>query len=814
MALVVSIALGVVAFFQRQEAVAQRTEAIKQSQISLARQLAAQAQSVKLTGSEQVAALLDIRSLKIYPTGDAANFLIDNAFPRPVANMKHTSYALSVTFSPDGKYAATGMVDGTVRIWEVSTSKEVSNFTQAEYILNISFSRDGKYIVSLGGDGNAYIWEVATGNEVSSISDSINAVSFSSNGKDIISAGCEKLDEVNASCTQYSFSIWEAATGKKLKSIPYDTQGDESRNVAFSLDTKYMVSAGDRYLDIWEINSGRKIARILHTIDGGVRSLAFSPGGEYVVTGGNDGTVRVWEIATGREVARMTMSLGDPVASVVFSPDRKYVAAGSGEWSKSPLGSIDHTIRIWNAFTGVEVTRITQNSWVTSIAFSPDGKFIVSNECDKQDENFDCVQSSARVWEIRTDVERMIQEGGLSSAVFSSDGKYVASQSNDIQVWEPSTGRQVANFKNEQYTSSFAFSQDGKYIVTAGCDKYDADYICLQHSARVWEFAKGKEVSSMVHKGYVRFLAFSSDGENIISTDDHTVVIWQAYTGKEISRTVDEDNNIIAISSNGKYVVSSRCDKVDAVYICIEGFTRIWKTETGEDIVRLTDSTSIATFSPDGEYVILTNCIKHNILQNCTQSTLDELEIATGKEIIHVTHEGDVKSVAFSPDGKHAISEGSDGTARVWETATGKEIAHITHTSVVGNFALSPDGQYVISAFEDGSARVWELVTGKEIAYAKHVGSVSTVAFSPDGKYVVSGGCIEGDMVGCTKSSVRVWLWQPKDLIADTCSFMLRNLTRAEWAQYIGDAMPYQAVCENLPLEPEVTATPTVAATP
>jgi hypothetical protein len=37
---------------------------------------------------------------------------------------------------------------------------------------------------------------------------------------------------------------------------------------------------------------------------------------------------------------------------------------------------------------------------------------------------------------------------------------------------------------------------------------------------------------------------------------------------------------------------------------------------------------------------------------------------------------------------------------------------------------------------------------------------------------------------------------------------MPRNLTRDEWKQYIGDALPYQAVCENLPLETETTATP------
>ena len=77
---------------------------------------------------------------------------------------------------------------------------------------------------------------------------------------------------------------------------------------------------------------------------------------------------------------------------------------------------------------------------------------------------------------------------------------------------------------------------------------------------------------------------------------------------------------------------------------------------------------------------------------------------------------------------------------------------------------------------------------------------VTSVAFSLDGKYVIS---------GSTDGTVLVWVWQPKDLIASACLYLPRNLTRAEWKQYIGDALPYQAVCKNLPVEPE--ATPTVA---
>jgi type II secretory pathway pseudopilin PulG len=93
----------------------------------------------------------------------------------------------------------------------------------------------------------------------------------------------------------------------------------------------------------------------------------------------------------------------------------------------------------------------------------------------------------------------------------------------------------------------------------------------------------------------------------------------------------------------------------------------------------------------------------------------------------------------------------------------------------------------------------------RTITRMAHNGPVYCVAFSPDGKYVVS---------GSADKTTRIWLWQPNDLIANACKYLPRNLTHAEWNQYIGDALPYQAVCPNLPVEAEVIPTPSPTSTP
>jgi len=163
-----------------------------------------------------------------------------------------------------------------------------------------------------------------------------------------------------------------------------------------------------------------------------------------------------------------------------------------------------------------------------------------------------------------------------------------------------------------------------------------------------------------------------------------------------------------------------------------------------------------------------------------------------------MTHDQTVSAVAFNPDGKYVVS-GGDTTARVWEASTGREAARMIHDAEVTSIAFSPDGNHVISGSGDNTGRVWEAFSGREVVRLIHDDIVTAVAFSPDGRYVVS---------GSNDNTARIWYWQHAKLIENVCAFLPRNLTRAEWQQYIGDGLPYEAVCPNLPVEPEVIPYP------
>ena len=111
----------------------------------------------------------------------------------------------------------------------------------------------------------------------------------------------------------------------------------------------------------------------------------------------------------------------------------------------------------------------------------------------------------------------------------------------------------------------------------------------------------------------------------------------------------------------------------------------------------------------------------------------------------------------------------------------------MTHDGEVFSVAFSPDGKYVVSGGGDNTPRVWETDTGEEVARLYHDNWLYSVAFSPNGKYVVSGG---------VDNTARAWVWQPKDLIANACTTMPRNLTLAEWRQYVGVEIPYEVICD------------------
>jgi WD40 repeat protein len=259
--------------------------------------------------------------------------------------------------------------------------------------------------------------------------------------------------------------IWDAETGKELKKI--EEQTNWILSVAFSPDGKKIVTpSNDFTARIWDVDSdSATFGKVLKKFEGHtmhVYSAVFSPDGKKIVTGSDDGTARIWDVDSGKElqICKIPNPFGvwqkdaSAVCSVAFSPDGKRIVTGGG----------DRIVRIWDAESGKELKTLEGHADVGiiyAVAFSPDGKKVVSSSGDK----------TARIWDVETGKELKKLEMHpyeVGCAAFSPDGKKViTAHAGAVQIWDAETGKELRKIDGCMRAS---FSPDGKTIIAGNYD--------------------------------------------------------------------------------------------------------------------------------------------------------------------------------------------------------------------------------------------------------------------------------------------------------------------------------------------------------
>ena len=242
---------------------------------------------------------------------------------------------------------------------------------------------------------------------------------------------------------------------------------------------------------------------------------------------------------------------------VVFSPDGKYVASGGCDKVDDLYNCTLGIVRIKQMVNGQQIAQITHGLNVPSLAFRPDGKYLVTGGCDRKTDSGNCDFGSIRVWDVANwqEIAHMMQEGGIVSVIFSPDGRYVMSGGEDgtARVWDVTSKQEITRMNHgaTEYSYSVDLSQDGLYMVS-GSD--------LDNTVRVWEIASGEEIVHMTHesKSGVFAAAFSPNGRYVASgSSDSTARVWDISTGLEIARISHKSTvSSVAFSPDGQYVVS------------------------------------------------------------------------------------------------------------------------------------------------------------------------------------------------------------------------------------------------------------------
>ncbi len=465
----------------------------------------------------------------------------------------HTAQVNNVAFSYDGSLVASAGDDQTIRLWNITTGEEVQRLTgHTGAVTQVVFRPTGDdstaipatALLSSSMDGTISMWDSASGillRQFRGHQAPVYSVAFSPDGRTILSGSRD-------------IRVWDAAN--ELDVLRFDGYTGQASDMALSPDgTMLLVGSTEGWLRVWNPATGQ----VIYTLDDAntpANSVAFSPDGRLAAAGGSQGTVSLWDAATGVFMRQISPPGSGAIRDIAFHPDSTMIL----------IGREDGIVYLWDMETNRSVSSFGEVDdlfgvayAIDSVAISPDGQTVAAGGCERQ-ENEICIQGELILWEADSGIE--VQQiaahtDEITSIAFSPDGRTILTGSADatLRIWDVASGDELHRFTGHtNAVTSVAYGSDGTKVLSGSADAM----------LRLWDVASGMALYQFSgHTGPIIDLAWSPDGQRVFSVaQDGSLRAWTVHTTDELVAWVEMHRYIPDLTCGERefYGIEPLCD--------------------------------------------------------------------------------------------------------------------------------------------------------------------------------------------------------------------------------------------------------------
>ncbi len=630
-----------------------------------------------------------------------------------------------LAYLPDGARAVTGHVNGRLKLWDLESGREVRSFGGGSAAIeDLAIAPDGQRVLSADANGAVTYWDLSSGDRLGryvpvAIRDKVYRIAALPDG-----------DRAIFGAMDGGLIVWELSTGEEIARLG-DTGGNAGHagwvsTLEVSADGKMALSGGtEGALLVWDLATGalrQSIQGIESRFVGTpLLSLDLSSDGRTALAGYENGVIVLWDLDSGQMVGSYSERTWN-VESVAFEPDERSAVAAT----------IDGRLSRWNMDSGAFETLFERApaGWVL-LSVSADGRTALSA--------VNPVVGSAPPEDLLLldlDSGQVLQRlsgahsAKVTAAALSPDGGRAFSGDDDgvIALWDLEEGAVIGNLpRHADAVLDLAFSPDGSSALSSANDG----------GMVVWDLATRQALQELPIVLNAESVAFGPDGSTVFAAlSNGEIQLWDVATGQEVDIFAAHSNIVwdFELADDGSVALSSSED----------GTVRVWDLTSGASVGSLDwpEGQFVVSISPDGGRAL--TGVGADILywDAETEEVLMRLE----------GHDQPVFYIAFSPDGRRAVSSAGDPFADdpssliYWDLENGQALQQLDWEVQLYNVAISPDGRYAVvgsnTNVQTPTLLLWDLATGEVIdrfQTGPEYLSITSVALSPDGETVLAG---------------------------------------------------------------------------